>query len=119
MVYSDPMEPDEFRCLREELGLTQAQLAERLGVTTVALWRWEKGQTPGSRRGIPEPVARLLRILAAHPNLVRELAASPVMAAPRTAAPARKGRGRKGMKASFRTPAGAARPREARREGGR
>jgi DNA-binding transcriptional regulator YiaG len=70
------MDPDEARRLRERLGLTQAQIAERLGVTTVAVWRWEKGVKPGSRRRIPEPAARLLRLLAAHPTLMAEVMAS-------------------------------------------
>jgi HTH-type transcriptional regulator/antitoxin MqsA len=67
------MEPAELLRLRKRLKLTQAQLAERLGVTTVAVWRWEKGQKPGSRRRIPEPVARLLRLLVSYPDLMAEV----------------------------------------------
>ncbi len=50
---------DVIRDKRKELGLTQAQLAERLGVTAPAVNRWEKGL------GYPDitllaPLARLL-----------------------------------------------------------
>jgi putative transcriptional regulator len=63
MEYSKVMlrdvEAKELRAIRERMGLLQAQLADRLGVTQGALSRWESG----SRR-IPEPVARLLVRLA-------------------------------------------------------
>lgn len=45
-----------IRELRHELGLTQTELAERLGVTLNATWRWEQRQN--------EPPARHLRALA-------------------------------------------------------
>jgi len=35
---------DWIRGLRRQLGLTQSQLAERLGVTLVTVSRWETGQ---------------------------------------------------------------------------
>jgi putative transcriptional regulator len=50
--------PDEFRRLRQRLGLTQEQVAQRLGVTLGAVSRWEHGQ-----RRISEPAARLLQLL--------------------------------------------------------
>lgn len=46
------------RRLRRRLGLTQVELAARLGVAGNTVWRWEAGQ-----RQIPEPVARLLILL--------------------------------------------------------
>jgi DNA-binding transcriptional regulator YiaG len=48
----------ELRDRRRRLGATQAQLAERLGVTANALARWERGE-----RRISEPVARLVKLL--------------------------------------------------------
>jgi transcriptional regulator with XRE-family HTH domain len=52
------MTPEQFRRLRDAVGLTQAEAAERLGVTRLSVARYETGA-----RGIPEPVARLwLRI---------------------------------------------------------
>ena len=53
------MEPRELRRARAGLGLTQAQLAERLGVTKNTVARWEVGI-----RGIPEPTARLIGLIA-------------------------------------------------------
>jgi len=52
------MEPDEFKRLREGMGLTQQALADQLGVHRVTVAKWEAGD-----RGIPEPAARLLQRL--------------------------------------------------------
>jgi len=52
------MTGQELKDHRKRLGVTQAQLAERLGVTANALARWERGE-----RRIAEPVARLVRLL--------------------------------------------------------
>ena len=52
------MTSDELKDLRAELGLTQPELAKRLGVARNTVTRWEMGT-----RGIPEPVARLLEFL--------------------------------------------------------
>lgn len=41
VVGQDELRPKEVRFLRELLGMTQAQLAERLGVTRVTVARWE------------------------------------------------------------------------------
>ncbi len=35
----------EFRALRKRLGLTQAQLAERLGIGPRQIWEYESGNT--------------------------------------------------------------------------
>jgi transcriptional regulator with XRE-family HTH domain len=52
------MTSEELKDLRAELGLTQPELAKRLGVARNTVTRWEMGI-----RGIPEPVARLLEFL--------------------------------------------------------
>jgi transcriptional regulator with XRE-family HTH domain len=54
------MTGDELRRLRRRLGFTQAQLAERVGVTANSVARWERGEM-----GIRESAARLIRLLAA------------------------------------------------------
>ena len=48
----------ELRKRRQQLGLTQAQLATDLGVTVTTVARWERGE-----RAISEPIARLLEML--------------------------------------------------------
>ena len=45
----------ELRTLRHSLGLTQPQMAERLGVSTSGYRKWEQGE-----RGISGPVLILL-----------------------------------------------------------
>ena len=52
------MTPAQLKRLRATLGLTQKQLAERLGVAHNTVTRWEMGQ-----RTISEPVSRLLATL--------------------------------------------------------
>jgi transcriptional regulator with XRE-family HTH domain len=52
------MSGKEIRSIRTRLGLTQAQLAEKLGVTRISVTRWEAGQM-----NIRESAARLLRML--------------------------------------------------------
>jgi DNA-binding transcriptional regulator YiaG len=49
----------EVKRIRARLGLTQAQLAEKLGVARVTVARWEVGLL-----GIRETTARLLKIIA-------------------------------------------------------
>jgi DNA-binding transcriptional regulator YiaG len=49
------MTAEEFATERSRLGLSQTELAERLGVHVRTIGKWERGE-----RGIPEPVARLL-----------------------------------------------------------
>jgi len=50
---------EEVKRLRQKLGLTQAELAYKLGVTVSCVANWETG-----RRKISTPAARLLRLLA-------------------------------------------------------
>lgn len=58
---------DDVAELRRSLGLTQLQLAARLGVSPGLVARWERGTV------IPSAMAdRYLRDLAAHPELVDE-----------------------------------------------
>ncbi|MBI4638804.1 MAG: helix-turn-helix domain-containing protein [Candidatus Rokubacteria bacterium] len=54
------MNADELKRIRFALGLTQAQLADLLGVRRVTVARWETGI-----RGISEPVARLVEHIRA------------------------------------------------------
>jgi transcriptional regulator with XRE-family HTH domain len=49
---------DELQRLRKRLGLTQVELAARVGVTRVTIGRQERGEVR-----IPEPTARLIRLL--------------------------------------------------------
>lgn len=56
------MTPAEIRARREALGLTQQQLADRLGVHRVAVARWES--TAGNRDSRREPPAYLALALA-------------------------------------------------------
>lgn len=49
----------ELRSIRQKLSLTQAALAEAIGVTSNTVARWERGEM-----GISEPAARLLEKLA-------------------------------------------------------
>jgi transcriptional regulator with XRE-family HTH domain len=53
------MTPQELTRRRKRLALTQAQLAEKLGVDPMTLSRWERGL-----HRIPEPVAQLVKLLA-------------------------------------------------------
>lgn len=48
----------ELQQRRKQLRLTQVQLADRIGVTSTCLARWERGE-----RRISEPAARLLVLL--------------------------------------------------------
>lgn len=54
------MKPKDLKRIRQELGLTQKELAEKLGVTLVTVGRWEAGM-----RKISEPMARLIEWIAA------------------------------------------------------
>lgn len=51
--------PELFR-IRSQLGLTQKQLAEKLGYDRNAIWRWERGIHP-IRRTVALAVRALLK----------------------------------------------------------
>jgi len=53
------LEAKEVRRIRQWLGLTQKQLAERMGVARNTVARWEMGTMQ-----IREPAARLLKIIS-------------------------------------------------------
>ena len=53
------MTGEEFRRIRERLGLTQVEMAEQLGIHSNSLARLERGE-----RAISEPIARLVTLLA-------------------------------------------------------
>ncbi len=58
----------ELRSIRQKLVLTQAALAEAVGVTSNTVARWERGEM-----AISEPAARLLKKIAAeHKDRLKE-----------------------------------------------
>ena len=58
-MISSVIRPEELREIRHRMGLSQKQLAARLGVARATVWRWEMGVHP------IEPLsAKLLAILA-------------------------------------------------------
>ena len=63
MVYRSTMTGTDVQRLRRRLGLTQAALARKIGVHTLTVSRWERGQVR-----VTEPMARLLRLLATMPT---------------------------------------------------
>jgi putative transcriptional regulator len=52
------MNPEQIKALRARLGLTQAQMAERMGVALQTYQQWEHG-----RRKPRRPTLKLLEIL--------------------------------------------------------
>lgn len=62
------VKPSEFRILRKQLGLTQVQLSDALGVRANTIARWERGELR-----IGEPAARLLKVLASSPEVRHSL----------------------------------------------
>ena len=53
------METNQITSARQRLGLSQAALAERLGVDQATISRWERGVVP-----VSGPAALALRLLA-------------------------------------------------------
>ena len=49
ITYFSVMEATKFKEVREQLGLTQAQLADALGVKENTVYRWEAGKLPISK----------------------------------------------------------------------
>lgn len=60
------MTPTEFRTLRLRMGITQAELAQRMGVTDRSVRRYEAGDCL-----ITETIAILLKMLARKTRAVR------------------------------------------------
>ncbi len=58
----------EIKRIRVRLGLTQQQLADRIGTTKNTVYRWEK-----EMMAVREPTAKLIRLLA-HLEQVRRKA---------------------------------------------
>ena len=61
------MKPIELLYARRELGMSQDELGEFLGVTRVTLGRWENGLA-----GTPKSVERLMRVLISAPKEERK-----------------------------------------------
>jgi putative transcriptional regulator len=57
------MTGSEVRRIRKRLGLTQVELAAKIGVTSNTVARWERGLVR-----VTEPVARLIRLVAKLPK---------------------------------------------------
>jgi DNA-binding transcriptional regulator YiaG len=51
------MSPEEFKSGRSAIGLTQTELARRLGVHPLTVSRWERGFSL-----IPNPVEKLMQL---------------------------------------------------------
>jgi DNA-binding transcriptional regulator YiaG len=58
MKVTSSSSPGHIRALREGLGLTQQQLAEKLKVTSQSVSRWERGEVQPNQAAI----ARLVRL---------------------------------------------------------
>src|SRR5262245_10989194 len=54
------MKASELKTIRQNLGWTQARLAQAVGIATGSIARQERGEL-----GISEPLGRLLRVIAA------------------------------------------------------
>ena len=61
-IDADAMQKDQIKSFRESRGLSQKELADRLGVNQATVSRIENGAT------IPKPVAILLDHLMSEPN---------------------------------------------------
>jgi len=59
---------EEVRRIREKLGLSQAELEQRLGLGSKVVVRWENGKVR-----LPGPVNALLRILDKNPESLKLL----------------------------------------------
>ena len=61
----------EIRRIRKNLGLTQVEAGQLVGVGKVAFSRYERGETQA-----PGPLVKLLRLVDRHPELVAEVRAA-------------------------------------------
>jgi DNA-binding transcriptional regulator YiaG len=57
------MQGDELKRIREGMGLTQAELAKKLGVDPATVWRWENGGVKRSGSRIPKAIEVAIRLL--------------------------------------------------------
>ena len=57
-MYNSSMKGEELRAIRKRLGLTQAGMADRLGVTPTTVARWERNEVR-----ITEPMARFVKLI--------------------------------------------------------
>jgi putative zinc finger/helix-turn-helix YgiT family protein len=69
------LEPEKIRGQREELGLTQRELANLLGIAEATLSRWETGVQIQQRA-----FDRFMRVFFKLPEVRRELSAHPAIA---------------------------------------
>ncbi|MBI4317515.1 MAG: helix-turn-helix transcriptional regulator [Chloroflexi bacterium] len=66
--------PEWIRDLRAQIGVTQAELAERLGVTYVTVSRWENAQTRPNRLAVRALLALAQQTSDPHPPPQRVIA---------------------------------------------
>ena len=69
------MPPYQVRAIRESMGLTQGELAAAIGATRRAVQNWEADAETAAARAIPEPIARLLRLIESNPRLLDKVRA--------------------------------------------
>jgi transcriptional regulator with XRE-family HTH domain len=55
MVYNERVTGTDMRVLRAKLGLTQARLADALGLSVSQIGQYERGVTGGDRRPVVIP----------------------------------------------------------------
>lgn len=60
---NEDMTPNELEDIRDGLGLTVSEIAQRIGVHERTYYKWTSGD-----RGIPLPIARLIRIIGEGPR---------------------------------------------------
>lgn len=64
IVYTGRMSIEELWQLRDQLGISRAQLAREIGVNQATLWRWETGKfnpTPLAEKQVERVLQRLRR----------------------------------------------------------
>lgn len=66
------MTPEQFKAIRQSLGLSQTAMADRIGVTMQAVYYYERGM-----RGIPKPVQLLLEAQRVYAELLEEKGGKP------------------------------------------
>ena len=60
MIQSGMMDKDQFRRKRKRLGLTQTELAKRLGKSRPTIARYESGELP-----VPKAIEMALKVIEA------------------------------------------------------